>query len=70
MVFNLPTSCRWGCRVGFYPSSLVAALASRCRACTGIPSHAVATTAGAADAPAGCEWECLPGYTQVSTGCV
>ena len=70
MVFNLPTSCRWGCRVGFYPSSLVATLASRCRACTGIPSHAVATTAGAADAPAGCEWECLPGYTQVATGCV
>ena len=40
MVFNLPTSCRWGCKAGFYPSSLVAALASRCRACMGIPSHA------------------------------
>jgi hypothetical protein len=66
---NLPTSCLWQCRVGYYRTSTATTLDGACLACQNLVANAHYISSGALNSPSSCEWDCDAGFRQTSVGC-
>jgi len=69
VTLNLPTSCLWQCRVGYYRTSTATTLDGACLACQNLVANAHYISSGALNSPSSCEWDCDAGFRQTSVGC-